>query len=79
MLTVLGISIIIIRSILRSASRDPETIINERFKNKYGYLVDDLRSVGQHSLHKEMVIQWKFYYLVRWTTTIFVLVQGRDY
>jgi hypothetical protein len=79
MLTVIGITIFTIRSILRSALRDPEKIMNEMFKRKYGYLVQDLRSVGQHSPNKDLVIQWKVFYLFRWTTTICVLVQARDY
>lgn len=56
MLSVLGITIFIIRSILRGASRKPDNVIDETFQRKYGYLVEDLRSVGHNTNHKEMII-----------------------
>lgn len=52
MLSVLAIAIVMIRNILQKASRDPETIINERFITKYGYLVEDQRSVNKNSRNK---------------------------
>jgi hypothetical protein len=65
MLCVLGIAIVIIRNLLQNASKDPETMINEKFNSKYGYLVEDLRSLRKNSSNKAIIIQWKVFYLFR--------------
>jgi hypothetical protein len=56
MFTVLGIAVFMMRSLLQNASIDPERIINEKFIEKYGYLLEGLRRVGKHSLNRKMVI-----------------------
>lgn len=48
-LTILGFSVLKIRTVLLYASKRPEKIINEKFMRQWGYLLEGMRPVGDHT------------------------------
>jgi hypothetical protein len=54
-------------------------VVDDKFTEKFGFLLEGIKNLTNETPHKNLIAQWKSFYLQRWTITIMILVSIRDY
>ena len=54
-------------------------MVDGKFTGKFGFLLEGIKNLTNETPNKNLIAQWKSFYLQRWTITIMILVSIRDY